>query len=184
VMLGWPRQAQNRRGYVRMIRDLLTLDRNLLLIHDKPDRGLGERKQIHIWWGGLRGNGGLMLLLAHLLQASDDWRGAEVTLLTVVDNEKQRERAEATKVQIIEDARISARTRVLLRQDRPIAEIMATESGDADLAILGIGLPASDDEAELFFDRVNRMLKRMPTTLLVHSARTFQGEPVLFEMEE
>ena len=184
IMLGWPSQPRNRRAYVQMLRELLHLDRSLLLVHSDAERRLGEQRTIHIWWGGLPGNGGLMLLLAHLLLADPDWRDADVTLITVVDNEAQRIRASESKERIIEDARIDATTEVILRQGRPIAEIMHETSGDADLAIMGIGLPSSGDQADAFFERMNRMLEGMPTTLLVRSARTFRGEPVLFEMDE
>ncbi len=184
IMLGWPSQPRNRRGYVQMLRELLHLDRSLLLVHSDPDRGLGDRQTIHIWWGGLPGNGGLMLLLAHLLLADPEWRDAKVTLITVVDTEEQRRQASQSKERIIEDARIDAKTEVLLREGRPIAQIMAETSGEADLTIMGIGLPSTDDQADAFFERMNRMLAGMPTTLLVRSARTFRGEPVLFEMDE
>jgi amino acid transporter len=184
VMLGWPSQLRNTRSYARMLRELLHLDRSLLLIHSDPVRGLGERRAIHIWWGGLPGNGGLMLLLAHLLLADPAWRDAKVTLITVVDDESQRARASELKERIIEDARIDATTQVILRGGRGIGRIMAETSGDADLAIMGIAPPPGDDEADAFFERMNRMLEGMPTTLLVRSARTFRGEPVLFEMDE
>ena len=184
VMLGWPSQLRNTHGYARMLRDLLELDRSLLLVHSDPVRGLGTRHTIHIWWGGLPGNGGLMLLLAHLLLADPAWRDAKVTLITVVDDESQRARASETKERIIEDARVDAKAEVILRGGRPIGRIMAETSGDADLAIMGIGPPPGDDEADAFFERMSRMLEGMPTTLLVRSARTFRGEPVLFEMDE
>ena len=184
VMLGWPSQSGNTRAYLQMLRELVELDRSLLLVHSDPKRRLGERRSIHIWWGGLPDNGGLMLLLAHLLLADPAWRDARMTLITVVDDEVQRVRASESPERIIEDARVDAQTMVLLRQGRPIGQIMAETSGDADLAILGLGLPDSDDEADAFFERMNRMLEGMPTTLLVRSARTFRGEPVLFEMDE
>jgi hypothetical protein len=183
-MLGWPSQLRNTHGYARMLRELLELDRSLLLVHSDPVRGLGARRTIHIWWGGLPGNGGLMLLLAHLLLADPAWRDAKVTLITVVDDESQRVLASESKERIIEDARVAAKAEVILRGGRAIGQIMAETSGDADLAIMGIGPPPDDDEADAFFERMGRMLEGMPTTLLVRSARTFRGEPVLFEMDE
>ena len=183
IMLGWPNQTENRAPYVRLIRELTELDKSLFLVRYDEQRRLGERRRIHIWWGGLKGNGGLMLLLAHLLQAHHKWRGAEVTLVTVVEDEQTARSAFAAKEQIIEDARIRADPRVILREGRPIHEIMAEVSADADLAILGIGMPSPEDDPDAFFDRMELMLDGMPTTILVHSARTFQGEPVLFQEE-
>jgi len=183
VMLGWPNQTENRNGYVHLLRELSQLDKSIFLVHWDPERKLGKRRQIHVWWGGLQGNGGLMLLLAHLLQADRSWRGAEVTLLTVVENEEAALNTTRAKDQIIEDARIQAHARVILREGRPIHRIMRDESADADLAILGIGLPDEDD-ADGFFSRMEAMLNQMPTTILVKSSRTFVGEPVLFAEEE
>ena len=182
VMLGWPTKNENRTGYVHLLRDLSQLDKSIFLVHWDPERKLGKRRQIHIWWGGLQGNGGLMLLLAHLLQADRSWRGAEVTLLTVVEDEEAARNTGRVKDQIIEDARIKAHVRVILREGRPIHRIMGEESADADLAILGIGLPEVGD-AEVFFQRMEVMLAEMPTTILVKSSRTFVGEPVLFAEE-
>jgi hypothetical protein len=178
-MLGWPTQSENRRDYVRLLRDLSQRDKSIFLVHWDAERKLGARRRIHIWWGGLQGNGGLMLLLAFLLQADRHWKGAEVTLLTVVEDEETARNTIRVKDQIIEDARIQANTRVILRQGRPIHVIMREESADADLAILGIGLPEEAD-AEGFFERMEIMLREMPTTILVKSSRTFVGEPVLF----
>jgi hypothetical protein len=183
VMLGWPTSAEGRSDYARMLRDLVRLDRSLFLVRYNSERGLGDRKEIHIWWGGLKGNGGLMLLLSSLLCAHEKWRGANVTLITVVENEEMRATASASKERIIEAARIAATPRVILREGRSIQQVMKEVSSEADLAILGIGLPEPEQDADAFFDRINAMLEHMPTTLLVHSARTFDGEPVLFEAE-
>jgi len=183
VMLGWPRNEDNRAPYVHMLRELTELDKSLFVVHYDEERRLGKRRRIHVWWGGLKGNGGLMLLLAHLLQAHHKWRGAEVTLVTVVEDEQAGSSAFETKEQIIEAARIRADTRVILREGRPIHEIMADVSADADLAILGIGMPGEHDDPDEFFRRMELMLRGMPTTILVHSARTFEGEPVLFQDE-
>ena len=69
---------------------------------------------------------------------------------------------------------------VILREGRPIAEIMHEHSADADLAIAGLRLP-QEAGVDRFFDRMNTILSDIPTTLLVHSARDFDGEPVLFD---
>ena len=183
IMLGWPTSPEGRSDYARMLRDLVRLDRSLFLVRYNSDRGLGDRKEIHIWWGGLKGNGGLMLLVSSLLRAHEKWRQARVTLITVVENEEMQSAASARKERIIEAARIDATPRVILREGRSIQQVMKEVSSSADLAILGIGLPEPEQDAGVFFDRIDAMLENMPTTLLVHSARTFEGEPVLFEAD-
>lgn len=181
VMLGWSTKQERAEAYVQMCRDLAVLDRSLLLVSYDEERKFGEGKLLHIWWGGLEGNGGLMLLLAFLLTAHYQWRQAKVVVLTVVDSEAERERTIFNLERLLAAARLDAEPRVLLRRNRPINEIMRDESANADMAILGFRLPDPGMPAEPFFDRMNAMLDELPTTLLVHGARNFQSEPVLFD---
>ncbi len=181
VMLGWPKKEERSEPYVSMLRDLTQLDRSLLLVKYDDERQLGEGKEIHVWWGGLAGNGGLMLLLAFLLTAHYRWRNARITVLTVVKRDEDRARAKTNLKNLLAQARLEAETRVILRQGRSIPDIMYVESDHADLAIVGFVLPDMDKSAVGFFERMNTILDRLPTTLLVHSARNFSGEPVLFD---
>ncbi len=184
VMLGWPSQEENYTEYTEMLRDLSHLDRSLFLIAYDPERKVGNRAHIDVWWGGFQGNGGLMLLLAYLLTASDKWRGATVSVITVVESEEQRTSTHKSLRTVLDAARLKASSRILLRDDRDIRDIMEQESKGTDLAILGIGLPDHDDSIHAFFGRINLMLEVLPTTIIVHSARNFEGEPVLFSREE
>lgn len=179
VMLGWPRRLENRPGYVRMLRQLVALDRSLLIVHYNRATKLGKHRRIDVWWGGLQGNGGLMLLTAYLITAHNRWSGASVIIRTIVDDEAQRERALSGIQAITASARVQGEAVVLLRDGRTIAEIMHAESAGADLCIVGLRLPQVGD-VDPFFERMNTMLEGMPTTILVHSARTFESEPVLF----
>lgn len=182
VMLGWLHKEEHRAPYVQMLRDLVDLDRSLLLVSYDQQRKLGDRRQIHIWWGGLQGNGGLMLLIAFLLTAHHDWRLAEVSLMTIVGDEEERREAEANIARVVDLGRVEATPRVILRDGRSIAEIIHAESERADLVLLGLALPSTDEGAVTsFFDRMNGLLDGMPTTMLVNSARNFEGEPVLFD---
>ncbi|MEM1415084.1 MAG: Na-K-Cl cotransporter [Myxococcota bacterium] len=181
VMAGWPRKRERGAAYVRMCRDLLSLDRSLLLVRHSDKKKLGRRPVVHIWWGGLQGNGGLMLLIAFLLTNHHRWRRASVKVITVVDAVEDRERAEANLKELLEAARLDAEPRVLLRGGSRISEVMQVESEKADLAIVGFRLPREDSDVAPFFDRMNRMLEALPTTILVHSAQGFESEPVLFD---
>lgn len=181
VMLGWMSKKERSVDYVRLLKNLTALDRSLLLVHFDATRQLGQYRHIQIWWGGLRGNGGLMLLLAFLLTNQHRWREARVTVVTVVADEKDYESTRSAIERVLMDARLSAQSRVLLQGGRSIERIMAEESRSVDLAIIGIRLPQGDDQAEPFTSRMNSLLEHLPTTILVHSARGFQGEPVLFD---
>ena len=183
VMMGWQRKPEQRGPYLDMLRDLVQFDRSLLIVNYDGERKFGARRSIHIWWGGLQGNGGLMLLLAFLIKAHHQWRDADVCLMTVVSSEEEKKVAEAGIQRVLDNARVEARPRVILRGGRAIHQIMHDESGAADLAIIGLGLPRPEESPDPFFERMDRMLDGMPTTVLVHSARNFKGAPVLFDQE-
>ncbi len=180
VMLGWSNRTERSGQYVRLINDLARIDRSVLIVRYRDERGWGDKREIHVWWGGLQGNGGLMLLVAWLLTGEAEWRDARVHVITVVDDIEQRRVAEDQILRVLEAARLDARPRVLMRGDRSITEIMRTESGAADLAIVGFALP-DPERSEEFVTRMDAMMEHMPSTVLVHSARGFEGEPLLFE---
>ncbi|MEM9069213.1 MAG: Na-K-Cl cotransporter [Myxococcota bacterium] len=183
VMAGWPQNADRDRNeaYIQMLRELTHLDRSLTLVKLDEAQELGNHDEIHVWWGGFEGNGGLMLLLAFLIMADRRWRNAKVTVLTIVSDEAERVETERNLQRILEAARLEGEARVILRGKRTIPQVMGTESAHADLAIVGFRLPPEGTPAKAFFERMNTMLERLPTTLLVHSARSFEGEPVLFD---
>lgn len=149
VMLGWLHKKERAAPYFAMLRDLNHLHNSLFLVRQAPKLGFGRRREIHIWWGGLEANGAMMLLLAYLITSDNAWRQAKVTCLTVVDSEADRAKANQGLVRVILGARLVAEPRVLLRDGRQIADIMRTESGSADLAIIGLRLPTEVDEEPL-----------------------------------
>ena len=182
IMLGWPTRGENREGYLQMLRDMAGLDRSLLIVHYDYERKLRRCRTIHVWWGGLQANGGLMLLIAYLLTAHHRWRSARVSVITVVNDQRSKQAVEGAIGRILAEARVLATPRVLLREGRSIAEIMHDESAEADLAVVGLRIPEANPAAtEKFFERMNEILSGMPTTILVHSARHFESEPLLFD---
>ncbi|MCA9543188.1 MAG: hypothetical protein KC613_02330 [Myxococcales bacterium] len=182
VMLGWLSKRERAPGYFRMLDDLSLLQNSLLLLRFDPKRGFGLQREIHVWWGGLQANGAMMLLVAWLISSHDRWRGANVTCVTVVDDESQAQKAKAGMKRVFESARLKAKAKVLLRRPhQTIDEMMAEESGEADLVMLGLRLPGAEDDVEAVFDQYDARLEKLGTVLLVHSAMDFQGSPVLFD---
>ena len=147
VMLGWlHHHIQRRDQYHQMLVDLVALRRSLILVNHRPERGFGVRRQIHVWWGGIGGNGGLMLLLAFLLKSHQRWAGATITLLTVVGTGAQQHEVEHNAYEVLRAARIHAGVHVINAPGRPIIDIMRENSAHADLAIVGVSRPRAGRE--------------------------------------
>ncbi|MEO1174264.1 MAG: hypothetical protein AAFX94_19765, partial [Myxococcota bacterium] len=184
VMLGWTARDERRDAYVQMLRDLHELNRSVMIVRHHPTRKFGAYNRIQIWWGGLKGNGGLMLLLAFLLTVHPRWRGAKVEVITVVESETAKAKTEVAIRKVLANARLDAEPTVIVRQGRPLPEIMREVSPRADLAIIGIRIPDDEAGVDPFFDRMSAMLEEMPSTILVRSAKNFIGTPVLFDQDD
>ncbi len=184
VMFGWTDKPERQEALLAALRDLLLLDFSVLIVHYDRDRGLGVGKRIDIWWGGLERNGALMLLLAYLLHSHDRWRDAEVRILTVVPSQARKEKAERELADIMAQTRLAAETRVLVRRGADVAEVMREESGSSDLVLVGLRQPMPEEKAGDFFVHYARILEALPTTIMVASAPSFEGAPVLFEDAE
>ena len=181
VLLGWLSKAERVHSYFKMLKDLAGLEKSLILMRYDENVRFGHRKNIHVWWGGLQANGGLMLLLAYLIISYNRWNQAQVTILTAVDSEAAKRQAEERLSALFRSARLNARAKVILRSGQSIRTLMSEQSGGADLAILGLRLPDTDDELEQIYDHYNHLLEVLPTTILVHSAGNFNASPVLFD---
>ena len=181
VMIGWLSKVERAEGYFKMLRDLSGLEKSLLVMNYDENRRFGRRKNIHIWWGGLQANGGLMLLLAYLTISYHRWNQAKVTILTVVDTDEDHAQANERLNLLFESARLDASAQVILREGQSIRSLMSEHSGAADLAILGLRLPHENEDLETVFEHYNHLLEVLPTTILVHSAGSFDASPVLFD---
>jgi hypothetical protein len=181
VLVGWPNQAERATDYLQMLRDLSSLDKTLLVLRYDPKRRFGNYRDIHIWWGGFRGNGGMMLLLGYLLTAHYKWKHAKVHVITVVDKEARVSEVEAALRLVLTNARLTAIPRVLVQGEKSVPEVMQDESKAADLVIVGMNLPEASGEDEGYMATNQAFLETLPSTVLVKSGRDFDGEPVLMD---
>jgi amino acid transporter len=181
VMIGWTDKPDRQAALLEALRDLLALDRSVLMVRYDHERGFGLGKRIDIWWGGLQRNGALMLLLAYLLNSHDRWREAEVRILTVVQPNRQRAKAITELQRIMTATHLSAQTKVIRSKGTNIVALMKEESGCSDLVIIGLRQPNDQESAEDYFGSYAKILTVLPSAMLVASAPSFEGAAVLFD---
>jgi hypothetical protein len=179
ILLGWPHDPAWMLEFFQVVRRLERIRKSTIIARIQP--GLipreGERRQIHIWWGGLQRNGDLMLLLAHLLTRNPEWRSAEIRILSVASNEHMKAATEAYLEDLIPKIRIRADATVMLRtQDRSIREIIQEVSQEADVVFLGLDIPKSDDKHEEYAERIRGMSEQLRTVFFVKNASLFVGK--------
>jgi hypothetical protein len=183
VMLGWTKKPERADDYVKMLRDLVLLDRALLVVRYHPEKKLGEGRNLHVWLGGDERTQAMLLLFAHLLTAHYRWRNMEITVFDVAESDQDKLHAQSHLHKLLNEARIEAKPRVILRQGRTLEQVMHVESDEADFALVGFELPSKQEEAGPFAQKLEGMLAELPTTILVHGSRAFEHEKVLLDRE-
>ena len=104
-------------------RDLIALDKTVMVLRYDPKRRFGNYRRIQIWWG-LRGNGGMMLLLGYLLRAHYKWRNAQAEVMTVVQKESRIPEVKMALQLVLDNARLDAEPKVLVQGDESIPALM------------------------------------------------------------
>lgn len=88
-----------------------------LLVPKGIDRFPNNKKQpvtgsIDIWW--IVHDGGLLLLIGHLLKQSRVWGKCKLRLFTVIDKEEMRSKVEATIQTLVYDLRLKLENTVIV----------------------------------------------------------------------
>jgi hypothetical protein len=111
----------------------------LILRH--TDRFFGERKTIHIWltWHDYN-NVSLMILLAYILLAHPDWKGAEITVYAAFPHGEVEEQSQKLK-ELVTAGRIPiSRKNISIVPTDPttdFSKVVQSVSASADLVLLG-----------------------------------------------
>lgn len=179
VILGDSENKEYIDEYCGMITHFHRQKRNVIVVHDNKEKGYGDKEIIDIWWGGLRGNGGLMMLLAYLLQSSRPWWDAKVRIKMVVDNQAAAESAQQNLTEIIQKIRIGAEAQVLVSNGKSFTQILHESSGDADLVFMGMAVP--DENFSSYYESLQKRLKNLPTTIMVLAAEEISFGEVLMQ---
>ncbi len=142
----------------------------------RAQRRASRERCVVLWWAGKQNNGDLMLLLAHLLTVASEWRGARIQLKSVVDDDAQGAERSRELDQLLPEVRIDVSVHVIEKPaERPVRQVIAEHSRDADLVMLGLGTPA-EGESVAYAERLLGLLEELPATLLVRNAGEFKGK--------
>jgi amino acid transporter len=178
VVLGDSEEAATREEYARMVGHFHASERNVVIVREGDSPWYGRRRRIDVWWGGLKGNGSLMLILAYLLRTGLAWRGAEVRLKVVVPSETAAAGVRENLSEILHRSRTGAEAEVISSEGRAFAEILRESSVGADLVMVGLAPP--DEGFADYLDRLRRLTAGPATTLFVLASESIAFKEVLF----
>jgi len=180
VMVGWPDDLDRLTTFLRLIRRLKQLHCSLIigkLTGEKQGTGKSFSK-IQVWWGGLRRNGDLMLLLSYLLTRNAEWGDARIEIKSIASNALMKSQTERFLGQLMPEIRIQAKVDVMVKpEDETVFEILRRESKKADLVLLGLASPEEGGE-EAYARRLVKMTEGLPPCFLLHNGSLFIGDLV------
>src|SRR6056297_881602 len=182
IILGDSENEEIRDKYCEMIAHFHNQKRNTVIIHDNDENVFRNKKKIDLWWGGLKGNGGLMMILAYLLQSSRGWWDAEVTIKMMVPDERAAEDAKENLTRITEKLRTGAKTEVIVSDGRSFDDILHESSMDADLIFMGMATP--DENFAEYYQTIQKRLEGLPATVMVLAGEDISYGEVLMQQDE
>ena len=133
--------------------------------------------RVDVWWGGMRDNGALMLILSDQLCLSQRWRNATVTVKLMVPDQASVASAKQNLTQAIQQLRINARPEVLVKGDCTFPEILQKSSKDASLVILGMAIP--EENFSQYYAELQRKTAKLPLTMFVLASQDLSFIDVL-----
>ena len=168
VMIGWPTDQKRAESFGATLRTIASLQRSIISVRfkdDPDDPWIAPLGTIDVWWRG-RQNGSLMLLLAHLLTKTTEWRNRPIRLMRVIENEAGVAEVESHLRELADEARIIV-TPIAIVSSNAMEDIRRT-SRDAGLVLMGFEAPDEGDE-QSFYDRMEQWSGELPRVVFVDS---------------
>ncbi|MFH1686109.1 MAG: Na-K-Cl cotransporter [bacterium] len=185
IVLGWPKDPAMMVDFLETTRRLEKIQKSVVIGKINPQHIFPVRKarrEIHVWWGGLRQNGDLMLLLAYLLTRNHEWRGSELKILCASSNEFASKNTELYLQKMLKEIRIEADCDVFIRPEgSTISDLIQLHSASADAVFLGLAVPEPGKETE-YVSRLESLAGSLPVVFFVKNSCLFVGK--LLEAEE
>ncbi|MDX1521388.1 MAG: amino acid permease [Anaerolineae bacterium] len=172
VLMGWSGTLAGQQAQLDLTRSLVALNKSVLFLHYDQERGFGRRKIINVWSRGRGRNSDLMLLLAHIIRQHHLWEDATIRLLRVITSHDGVAQTRASMEQLLESVRVGAEPTVIVRPDstKPVADLMAEWSRDADITLLGMQLPTVD-QTEAYSERLAEFVTSIGSVVFVRSGQ-------------
>ena len=175
ILMGWGRNTKRPEKFAEIMKTFNELDYNSLFLYYNDDDGFGKKNTIDIWWRGAGNNFSLALTLARFITSNDDWRNANIRLLTIKGKFSDSRILENEAKTFLKTFRLDAAVKIIdnTNEERTNHEIFREESKDADLTIFGIP-PIDEDNADEYIKNINALLNEVGTALLVNASSYFE----------
>jgi len=179
VLMGASENPDNLSDYCQLIEHCYALRKNILIARNADAFEQHRYRRIDIWWGGLKANGGLMIVLAHLLQRSLNWKGSEVNVKMLSRSEQASIGASDNLSKLLQEMRVDHNEKVIYEPEQDFYEVLEQNSAGADLIMLGMAIPSEDFDYQSYYQNLNAKTKNLPSTLFVLASQEVEFGEVL-----
>lgn len=177
VLLGDSKEPDEQESYAQMINHFYISKRNVVIMQDFSTKDFRSKISVDIWWGGLKGNGGLMMVLGYLMQNSPHWQQVEINIKMVVPSKSAADIANNNLTAMLSNMRIGFKTRVIVSKGEIFWDILKRESANSDLVMLGLKTP--DQNFSTYFEKLKSDTIDLKRKIFVLAAQDIEFKDVL-----
>jgi amino acid transporter len=177
ILLGDTEEASHHDEYSEMINHFYKSKRNVIILQNHFKLDYRSNKKIDIWWGGLKGNGGLMMILGYLVKHSPHWHLTDICIKMAVPTEEAANGARKNLTNILSEMRVGFNTHVLISNGRNFWDILKEESAQSDMVMLGLKHP--DENFSEYYRTLKENTKDIPNKVFVLASQDIEFKDVL-----
>ncbi len=177
VLLGDTKEATHHQAYANLILHLFRGRRNVMILQDDIPLTSKSNLDVDIWWGGLKGNGALMMILGYMIQSSPHWHKVNIHVKMVVATQKAALETEKNLNQLLAKMRVNFSRTIIVSNGKSFFDILATQSVDTHLVILGLKQP--DEQFSDYFNNLKLKTRSIPRKLFVLASQDISFSDIL-----
>lgn len=177
ILLGDTEEESHHKQYSEMIWHFYQSKRNVVVLQNNFRLNYRGNKRVDLWWGGLKGNGGLMMILSYLVKNSPHWQQVNVCIKMVVKTEEAAKDTRENLNNILSEMRVGFNSQVIVSNGRVFWDILKEESKDSNLVMLGLKAP--DENFADYYKNLKENTQEIKNKILVLASQDIEFKDVL-----
>lgn len=177
ILLGDTEVESHNDAYTGMISHFYKSKRNVIILQNNFFLDFKKQKNIDIWWGGLKGNGGLMMILGYLMKNSPHWQHVNICIKMAVPTEEAAKGARKNLSNILTEMRVGFESQVLISEGKNFWSLLKEESANSDMVMLGLKAP--DNDFSNYYQCLKENTKSIKNKVFVLASQDIEFKDVL-----
>jgi solute carrier family 12 sodium/potassium/chloride transporter 2 len=177
ILLGDTTEVSHHQAYAKMITHFYQSRKNVIILSDEQPISIRTNLSVDIWWGGLKGNGGLMMVLGYMMQNSPHWQSVEITIKMVVASENAANETEKNIDKLLASMRVDFKKKIIVAGKNDFFSLLSSDSQGVDLVMLGMKKP--DDDFSAYFNDLKSKTNAIPRRLFVVASHDIAFKEIL-----